>query len=170
MASGDGGITMFDGASSTAYSFRREAFSDVIGEARPWFNAQWEEGGEARDVMPLAPAMSRYLASEKAGILRTYIVRYHGEYVGYAAYFVFFGMHSEAVKGAISDAVWIRKEHRRPGIAMRLMTFVEAELRAEGVIAMHTQSSEDRPGLRRLLERMGHPVVAHTHAKVLNHA
>lgn len=157
---------MFDGTPASAYTFQRESFLAVEGEAAPWFRAQWEEGGDA----PFEIAIERYRAAERAGIFRAFIVRCHGEYVGYAAFFVFPGMHAGATLGAASDAVWLRKDHRRPGIAKRLMAHAEAALRAEGVAVMNTQVSEARPGLGRLLEHMGHRLNSRTYVKVLNNA
>lgn len=160
---------MFDGASKSAYTFQRETFAGTVDEAAPYFQAQWEEGAQNQAVMPLSIAIDRYLAAERAGIFRVYVVRHHGIYVGYASYYVISPMNSAHIKVAISDKLWIDKPHRAPGVAMRLVRFVEGQLRSEGDISlMHTEAPEYSTGLGRLLAHMGHKPVSHTFAKVLH--
>ena len=95
-----------------------------------------------------------------------YTVRDGGKLVGFAAYFVFDGLHAENSKGAVSDAFGVIPEYRRPGVAMRLLRFAESELRGEGVNVMHTQTNNAFPGGGRLLNHLGHHAISQTHAKV----
>lgn len=160
---------MFDGASRSAFSFRRETFAGTIEEGLPMLKAQWIEAGET-DAADFALATERYLTMERAGALRVYTVRYHGTLVGFAAYFVFHGMHANTTKAAMSDAVGLIPAYRRPMVALRLMRFVETMLRDEDVRIMHTSDNVIFPGFGRLLEHLGHKLVSRTHAKVLTHA
>lgn len=159
---------MFDGPSGSSYSFRREPFADAIIDGMPALRRQWDETGETA-AGPFSLALERYEASDRAGALRIYTVRRYGEFVGYAAYFLFVGMHA-AAKVAVSDAFWLDPAHRRPGVAMRLLRFVEASLRSDQVILIHTSVNADHDTAGRLLGYLGYKLESHTYAKVLKYA
>lgn len=159
---------MFDGASKSAYTFQRETFAGVIDEGRAMLAWQWTEAGET-GAGEFRLSEDRYLAVDKAGGLRIFTVRHNGALIGYATLFVFFGMHA-AAKAAISDALYILPEFRRPGVSMRLVRFAERSLRAEVVDVIHMSVNDRFPGFGRLLEHMGYHPISRTLTKVLRHA
>lgn len=159
---------MFDGSTGSAFSFQRETFTSGVAEAIPFARRQCEEAGEDPKEFPFDPAYDRYESAERNGILRCYTVRHHGSYAGHAIFFVFYGMHSKGIKAAVSDMFWLAPEYRRPGVAKRLLQFVERELALEGVVIMHTQAREDPPVAGRLLEHLGHKLISRTYSKTLN--
>lgn len=159
---------MFDGASGSAYAFQREKFSSVIDEAREMLGQQWIEAGEG-GVGELRLSEDRYNAMDALGMLRIVTVRHLGKLIGYASIFVFSGMHADA-KAMVSDALYLLPAHRRPGVSMRLVRYVEAMGRDEGVNVIHWQANSRFPGFGRLLQFMGYPPISSIHAKVLQHA
>lgn len=158
---------MFDGAPST-YTFQREVFAEVIDEARPMLERQWLEAGEI-GVGALKLSEERYIAADKAGVLWTVTVRYRGELIGYATAFVVTGMHADA-KAVVSDALYLLPPHRRPGVSMRLVKYVEGLANEKGAELVHWGCNSRFPGFGRLLEFLGYSAVSTTYAKVLAHA
>jgi GNAT superfamily N-acetyltransferase len=159
---------MFDGMTASAFTFQREAFADAIGEARLMLDRQWTEAGEI-GVGSFRLAEDRYVAADSAGLLRVFTARHHGMLVGYVSLFVIVGMHAEA-RCAVSDALYILPEFRRPMVSMRLVRFAEDAICAEGVKLIHMNANERFPGFGRMLEHMGYGAISRTYAKVLNHA
>ncbi len=159
---------MFDGTTTSAFTFQRETFSSGVVEAIPFARRQCEEAGEDPKLFPFDPAYDRYEAAERNGILRCYTVRCHGAYAGHALFYVFYGMHSKGIKAAVSDMFWLAPEYRRPGVAKRLLQFTERELATEGVVLIHQQPRVDPPAARKLLEHLGYELVSYTYAKTLN--
>lgn len=159
-----------DGAAPvSAYVFCRETFDQAIAERGDALERQWDETGE-RDVGPFRLSEDRYRAMEKVGALRVWTVRHHGTIVGYAAFFVFFGMHNETTKAGVQDAIWLEPAHRRPGVAKRLLEFVERQLTEEGADVIHASVNEEHNSMGRLLEYLGYKPISRTYAKVLTHA
>jgi GNAT superfamily N-acetyltransferase len=160
---------MFDGAPRSAFSFRRETFAGTIDEALPMLSRQWIEAGE-EGVGDFDLAMDRYHKAEQAGVFRVYTARHQGVFVGFAAFFVFYGMHARGTKAAMSDAFGVSPEFRRPTVAIRLLRFSESMLSMEGVKIIHFAANEAIPAAARLLEHLGYQPISRTYAKVIPNA
>lgn len=171
--------------------FRREALSEGLEEAKPLLARHWRELALNQDRFPLDPDYFAYLKRERAGGVRAYSVRTPGgALVGYAIYFVQRHLHYRTVKYAISDVFWLSPTLRTrrsrfvrmlrrirywllPGaiqqtIGARFFSFIESELKREGVHVMHTTYKVEHPAAGRVLSLLGHRRIEAGHSKVLN--
>ena len=148
------------------YQFAREPLSPAYEEAGDLLRAHWEELAAFKDI-PLDPDIDAYRAMEKADMLRVFTVRCEGKLIGYAVYMVRKNPHYKSTKMACSDIVLVEKAHRSMGLGNGLFDFVEASLKAEGVVVIETRSKADHPVLGMLLESRGHVLIDVSHQKRL---
>lgn len=130
--------------SAYTLTYQRETFPQAMREAGALLADHYKEIAWRQDKIPLAPDGSRYLALEKAGVLRVYTAREDGRLVGYSVYMVTTHAHYKETLYANNDVLFIEKQSRGT-VGLRLIRFAEAALKAEGVqvVMLHIKSYND---------------------------
>ena len=113
--------------------FKVERAHDLLKELSPLLIAHWEEIGTLKDKIPLSPDFERYLKLQDAGLLLCVSARKEKELIGYSMMFISPSLHYSKNVFAVNDVVYIKPEHRKGFLGIKLMKFVEQELRMIGV-------------------------------------
>jgi hypothetical protein len=147
--------------------FGRETVTQVLAELLPLLQAHWAEIAPWPDI-ECRPALERYHQLEAVGYLRIYTVRDAGALVGYAIYVVATGMHSCTTLQAEEDCFYISPAVRSLQPWMGLLTLVERELKAEGVIVVLQHEKQCMPVMGEILDRLAYRPIDRIWAKRLN--
>ena len=115
---------------------------------------------------PLMPDYEAYGRLHVAGMLRCITVREDNELIGYALFIVHPHLHYKSCITAFEDIYFLKKEHRKGRVGIRLFQFVEDVLKKEGVhrIIMHTKIHMDNT---RLFEYLGYKLTDKLFTKIL---
>ena len=115
---------------------------------------------------PLMPDYEAYGRLHVAGMLRCITVRDDNELIGYALFIVHPHLHYKSCITAFEDIYFLKKEHRKGRVGIRLFQFVEDVLKKEGVhrIIMHTKIHMDNT---RLFEYLGYKLTDKLFTKIL---
>lgn len=124
----------------------------------------WQETEGYRHGQPFAPSYERYAEYDRAGWYFEATARVEGRMVGYCGIYVVPSMHSQQMI-ATEDAMFIVPEYRRGRNALRFIQFLEQECQRRGVVEVNITSKTE--AVKRLLEHLDFPVVAHHHSKQL---
>lgn len=100
--------------------------------------------------------VEKYLSFERAGILIVVTARDAGILVGYAPAVVFPQLQNRGVLAAQIDGVWLASSHRRPRVLPRMIHFLEASLRARGVVVCGAGAQRSDHALARMLQSLGY--------------
>lgn len=119
-------------------TFAVERWLDVKDEAAQYWQEHFEEVGNGRGQMELAPDIDYLNQIDATGGLHIVIGRQAGELVAYHASFVRPHVHYKTSLCAFTDLYWMRKDVRGPRVAVRMFQFVEASLRERGVVKIFT--------------------------------
>jgi GNAT superfamily N-acetyltransferase len=141
-----------------AVSFQRESLADVREQLEPMIATHYAETAVFADEIPIEPNWAGYKAVERAGLLRIYTAR-KLRLVGYSVCYITRSM-MRAVEEANEIALYLQPALRGTTVGVRLMRFVEDQLRAEGV-ALLARCSKVRADVNigLMLERMGYTPV-----------
>ena len=143
-----------------------ERFSDIADSLHYLFTDMWSDISRDQAIPPMDVDYARYIELDRIGVLRTFTVRWRGELVGVAVFFVSPNLHHRSSKWATCDAIWIRPDARRPMVSMRLIRFSENMLFAEGAEIIRMGAKVRRPALAHLLTHMGYDAVEIHYQKV----
>jgi len=115
---------------------------------------------------PLMPDYEAYGRLHVAGMLRCITVREDNELIGYALFIVHPHLHYKSCITAFEDIYFLKKEHRKGRVGIRLFQFAEDVLKKEGVhrIIMHTKIHMDNT---RLFEYLGYKLTDKLFTKIL---
>jgi len=115
---------------------------------------------------PLMPDYEAYGRLHVAGMLRCITVREDNELIGYALFIVHPHLHYKSCITAFEDIYFLKKEHRKGRVGIRLFQFVEDVLKKEGVhrIIMHTKIHMDNT---HLFEYLGYKLTDKLFTKIL---
>lgn len=157
-----------------------EKLSDCILEIKPILGEHWKELARNQDKIALNPDFTKYLALEKAGVYRMYVVRTDsGEIAGYAGFMVMNHLHYKDDLWALADLFFVRPQFRskrklgmgwkdRPkGAGRTLFEAVEADLRKLGVSVVHVTYKLANPAAGGMLKKLGYTHIEAGAAKVL---
>ncbi len=127
--------------------FRRETFSDALMvEILPLLKEHYDELMKHKDI-PLSPDIQRYYAFAQAGLLHIVTCRDdEGKMIGYAVCILMKGLHYSTVNFASNDLIFITKKHRNGIAGIRLLRFMEEDLKSLGtidIIQMHVKREPD---------------------------
>lgn len=147
-------------------TYQVERVAEVIEEIKPLLEAHWGEIALYRDRFPLRPDYGKYLHLDSVGMALVATVRAGGVLIGYAVYFIMPHLHYQDCRIAMNDILYIKPEHRRGRVGIRLLGFAEDRLRQAGVdrILQHVKTQHD---FGRLLERIGYEETERTFEKLL---
>ena len=147
--------------------FQREDFADIYEEVKPLLQRHWAEISSNLDI-PLDVNVEVYEAAESIDAFRAYTAREDGVIVGYAAMFLHQGVHYKQCKQATQDVIYIDPDYRGRTLGIRLLSYVDDQLKAEGVQLVHQHVKLAHPALGRLLERMGYKAVERIYQRRLD--
>jgi len=138
-----------------AITFMVEWFSEVYGELLPLLHEHYGEISTHKDHgVPLEPMEEVYRAREADGSLLMVIGREEGEIVAYLVAFIAPGLHYRSCLTCSPDIFFVREDKRTGMAGVRMMRFVEKELRRRGVKrwAMGSKVKHDASALFRYLD------------------
>ncbi len=141
-----------------------ELLADCLDELKPLFSLHWKEVAAYQDDIELDPDYDRYLQMEKAGVIRSYVLRADGRVVGYWIFFVTPHPHYRQDRFAVNDIVYVDPEYRRADITPHCFHAVEQELRREGVSVITYHMKTYKP-FQSLLEGLGYDHLEHLYGK-----
>lgn len=151
-----------------SYQFARENYATVVEDIQRLLPLHHDEVALDKDAIPLDPDLPKYQVLDERGLIVIYTVRTEEcRLVGYAIYAVHLHLHYKTTKVAVSDLVFVEKEHRNFGAGSGLMAFVEDDLRAQGVVVMRTSTKAAHPQLAMLVQSRGHEVAEVIYTKRL---
>ena len=147
--------------------YRQEPWTEFWAQAKPLLEKHYHEIAQFQDI-PLAVDSRRYEDMERVGALRIYVARQGSLIIGYCVMIVQMNAHYSMSKQAAQDVIYIDPAYRHGRTGMRLIQFVEQELKNEGVQVVYQHSKVAHPALGRLLDFMGYTRADIIHAKRLD--
>ena len=139
-------------------TYQRESFEEAYKDAAPLLIKHWAEISSNLDIA-LDVNVEAYVLSEANNLLRIYTARDEGVMLGYVALFIHRGLHYQQSVQATQDVFYVDPDHRGKMLGIRLIRFMEDQLRKEGVQIIHQHVKLKHPALGRLLERSGYTAV-----------
>lgn len=150
------------------YVFAVERLRDIVDEIHPLHEAHFLETERHRMGFGLSVNYPYYLASEKAGAMVQFTLRKDGELVGNIRMFIGTSLHT-GTQYATEDTFFVLPEHRKGFLAIRFWQFMEASMRAIGVMEIRTDSKLLNH-VDRLNAYCGYTAVATKFVKILGEA
>jgi GNAT superfamily N-acetyltransferase len=147
--------------------YRTETLAEVIEEITPLLLDHWQEIALNKNTIKLDPHWEVYENLAKMGHLNITTARTDkGELVGYVVYLLQPLLHYKSELSAVGDVFWLRPDHRKGSLGMRLLKVAEEKMRALGCtyIVNKTKLHKD---VGRLFERMGYTAIERVYAKEL---
>lgn len=130
-----------------------------------------EEVGVHKDEMPLDCDWEGYQRDEDEGKLRLLGGRIAGKLVGYHSLFVLKGhRHYNSTPHAMSDAIYVLREHRKSGLGIELIDKAERDIVAEFAPRWVRFWYHDKAGLRLLgpvLQKRGYGLIEECWDKIV---
>lgn len=160
-------------------TFQRERPHELLDEARPLFEAHYQEIAHYQDI-PLDINEAAYIQLEESGLLRCYTARYNGDLVGYCVFVVRPNLRYSTSIQALQDILYLDKSKRGALWGNRLLDYCHDRLKAEGVqvVYQHSKASPEikvavasipnRHDVGRLFEHMGYELIDLIHGKRLD--
>ncbi len=113
----------------------REPWSNLWRDGQELFKAHYDELALHKIAMPFGLDNDFYLGLEQRNFLLVVAARRDGALVGYYVGIVIahHPHNKDAGKVSTSDMFWLHPAHRRGGAGVKLLLFIEDELRREGV-------------------------------------
>ncbi len=139
------------------YAINLEKFAATYRELEPLYRAHYAElcanlADAGIRLGDYNPRLDYYAQSGEAGHLKTFVLRFGDEAVGYSNVWVTHDMHN-GEKIAREDAVYVTPAHRN-GIGRRFIRVILEQLRAEGVMRGYFLPATDERAAH-LWRRMG---------------
>lgn len=162
------------------FTAQHEMLWKCLDEIKPILEDHWKELARNQDKIKLSPDFAKYLALEKAGIYRMYVVRTDdGEIAGYAGFMVMNHLHYSEDLWALADLFFVRPQFRskrklglsyknRPkGAGRTLFEEAEDDLRRLSVAVIHCTYKLANPAAGNMLKKLGYTHIEAGAAKVL---
>lgn len=133
-----------------------EPFARCQPELERIFQRAYEDFGQFKDVLPLAPDYPRYAALDDSGVIFLATLRRDGELIGYMITQVTVGLHHAASRIAVMDISYIDRSVRGRGYIFLLLDFVELQLRNIGAdLWICHYATNNSAGFDRVLQHAG---------------
>lgn len=124
--------------------FAREDVKTLASDIAPLLRRNWDEIHRDVPQYKLAPNLDVYCELEDRGCLYLFTARDAGVLIGYAVVAIAPRPHAiDELIGAI-DALYVLPEHRSNGVAFKLLTFMQDQLKAVGVNTLAAGSRDPR--------------------------
>lgn len=147
------------------YVLAVECFANAIDELHPLHLAHFQETEHWRGGIEMQADYDAAKERERAGKLLQMTVRKDGELVGHLRMYRFTSMHTMS-DFLEEDCLFLRKDHRRGLLAMKLIDYVEQCARRLGVFELRASTKLEN-NVAILLRRKRWKVYAQQHVKVL---
>jgi GNAT superfamily N-acetyltransferase len=141
-----------------------ESFEERLEELKTLLPAHYKELALNQDKVPLSPQYHVYIEREHQGSLLFVTLRDSGEMVGYLIGFIAPGLHYQTCLTCITDIFYVRQDKRGSRAGVKLLKFVEEELKRRGVQRWFIGSKKHKDASP-LFEYMGMKEVETTHSK-----
>lgn len=128
------------------------SFVEVYKELLPVILREWDDISSYSQDCECEPDWASYFELEKAGRLRTLVVRNHGKIVGYSIFIIFRNLHC-GLREAISDTFYVLPECGNQKIGTHMFKEAKRKLAEDGVKYLMCQAPSDRIG--KLFEFLG---------------
>ena len=112
-------------------TLQQERLTDIIDELQPLITVHWAE--VTGDGPPLDPNWTAFRTLDADGIVRVLTVRSDAELVGYIIFILCPALHYRTVLLAHDDAFYLKPEHRKGTLGIRMFKEAEKMLAADGV-------------------------------------
>lgn len=146
--------------------FQRESAKDLWREALPIFEQHALEQQHDQDI-PLDLNIPIYCKLEDADVLRCYTVRDDRALIGYAVFSCLPSIRHKTSLQANLDSLYIVPEQRKGRTGLKLLSYVERELKKEGVQVLHMHAHPSTP-FAALLSHRGYDLVHYEYEKRLD--
>jgi GNAT superfamily N-acetyltransferase len=143
------------------YFFQKENFNRTLRESIKLFLENHRETSFTPDVI-LYPDFVKYSELEVAGQLEFMTIRFQGDLVGYAIFFIEEEIRHKGLMNAIQDALYISKAHR--GIGLQFIKFCDEILVQREVNCIWRQSTS-KLKIGKVYERLGYEHVQNTYLR-----
>lgn len=155
-------------ASLSQPSPRRLKFSyepithELLAEVFPLLGAHHKEISHFKEI-ELNPDFEKYVALEKAGLVRAFTIRDEDKVVGYTAFFMKANLHFTQSLQASQDLLYLKPELRGAGIGEAFIRFYLEVLRKQGVEVVWSPVNA-KHNFGPLLGRIGFELVDYVYA------
>jgi hypothetical protein len=138
--------------------FQQEPFERWHEEAASMFRAHWELVGRHKEEIPLEVDVTRWIASERVGLITCFTARTQWRLDGYALYLTAPSLNYKGRVFAYCHAIYIEPRELAGLKAVRFARFIDhcdAELKKRGCVKaiMHMKLAHD---FGRVLARLGY--------------
>lgn len=147
-----------------SYSYQQESVCDALeGGAEELAKLHWDEVERHRHGLGFTPDWAKMADWEDAGRFVAFTVRHGNRVVGYLAFHLTDGYHTNK-KIATEDGLFLVPEHRRGLTAVRLIRYAETALKAIGVGEIHVITKAGTTA-DQLMDRIGYPAISNLRIK-----
>jgi GNAT superfamily N-acetyltransferase len=162
-------IESIPGDTHWGYSINVERIEDCLEEIKPLHAAHWEETESYRHSIPLSVDYEYMINAERSGRFLLFTLRGPDhELVGNCMMYLTRSTHTRKWI-AEEDTIFIRKDHRKGRLGIKLIRYVETVMRSLGITEIRvTVKTVNRAG--DLLQALGYEHTANQLTKVLGEA
>lgn len=146
--------------------FQLEPVDRLIPELLPLIEKHWLEVELNQNKIKLNPDWNTYKALESNNQLKFYTARCKGKLVGYYSVTIGVSAHHKEHVFATSDVIYLEPEYRTGFNALKLMKYVESNLKDLGV-SFVIVSTKAHKSFSILLERMGYGINEISYSKYI---
>mgnify|MGYP000182766692 CR=1 FL=1 len=137
-----------------AFEYALEDFYVVKEEVDELFYKHWEEIALNKDKIKLNPDWSFYELLYAEGLLGVYTVRKDKHLVGYFIVVAKPHPHYKDHTFAVNDIIYIDPDYRKGLVGLKLIKFVEEDLKSKGVSVLAVNTKVHKP-FDAVLKRLG---------------
>ena len=136
-------------------NYSKETYDDVIEEIKPILEDHYQEIALHKDKIELNPNYFMYKELEDKGFVDIFTARDKNKLVGYCIVFTMPHIHYSTTLMSNVDIFYIAPEYRGKMAGIRLIKYVEKELKEKGVEMLfhHVKVAHD---FSPMLERLGY--------------
>jgi GNAT superfamily N-acetyltransferase len=157
-------LTQFEPLTVGEYTIAAEPFDDILDDLHVLHARHWQETEKYRHGLPLDPDYGAMSEDERCGRMVQFTVRHAGELVGNLRMYLCLSRHS-GTPLAYEDTLYIAPEHRGGFLGVHVVRYVEAAMRALGVVEIEFDAKlVNRAGV--ILKRLRYEPVATKFVKV----
>lgn len=151
---------------TTDTKFAREPLAKVRDEAKDLLTKHWEDIALNKEKIKLNPDWEVYENLEKTGNLGLYTARKDGKLIGYFVVIATNHIHYKDHIFAANDIIYIDPDYRKGLTGLKLIKFVENDLKSIGVSVLTINTKVHMP-FDILMERMKYNLIERTYSKYL---
>lgn len=143
-------------------TFQKETAYTLLREAKDLFAQHYLEEASQPDI-PMDLDTEKYLRAYELGQYRVYTVRdtdHDDKLVGYGAFVVVTNIQAKTSLNAMLEALYLDHDYRGGTTAVRFLTFIKEQLKADGVQLIRMHASPEG-GFAHLLTKMQYTMVKH---------